>query len=128
MQAAHWPEVLEFCNEALAIATPTHEAKRFKIFARHAGRGPAHPEADSGLAERAPRRRGLTSRLGVPQRRLYRTKGSGPLSTQQCGPSRRRAAAYQGLGRLQEALRDYEAADAAAEAAGEWQPKKMIAK
>lgn len=73
LKAAHWPEVLEFCNEALAIASPTHEAKRFKIFAR-------------------------------------------------------RAAAYHGLGRLQEALRDYEAADAAAEAAEEWAPKRTIAK
>lgn len=41
---------------------------------------------------------------------------------------RRRAAAYHGLGRLQEALRDYEAADAAAEAAEEWAPKRTIAK
>ncbi|KAL4428292.1 hypothetical protein ABPG75_002381 [Micractinium tetrahymenae] len=73
LKAERWPEVLEFCNEALAIATPTHEARKFKIFAR-------------------------------------------------------RAAAYHGLGRLQEALRDYEAADAAAEAAGEWKPKKSIAK
>jgi hypothetical protein len=40
----------------------------------------------------------------------------------------RRGAAYHGLGRLQEALRDYEAAEVAAEAEGFDKAKKQIAK
>ena len=45
-----------------------------------------------------------------------------------CPPPGRRGTAYQGAGRLHEALRDLEAAEATAEAEGEERSKRLIAK